>query len=111
MNRHLYAEANPATLIDPTGHKAEKTDNGAGGCIPTKRNNICGTDTGNGSAGGSGNNGNSGGSGCSATGGSAGTSLPVAPVVVAPTAWAPVAGVTRAGSDTRYIRCGETCQL
>ena len=35
MNRYLYAEANPATLIDPTGHGV---DQGAGYCAP----DICG---------------------------------------------------------------------
>jgi len=30
MNRFLYAEANPTTFIDPTGHKATKCDGGCG---------------------------------------------------------------------------------
>ncbi len=34
MNRYLYALANPATLIDPSGHKAEETTNGTGAPPP-----------------------------------------------------------------------------
>ena len=46
MNRFLYAEANPATLVDPSGHMVPTMDGGGGsdpateavchyGCGPT----------------------------------------------------------------------------
>jgi hypothetical protein len=37
MNRFLYAHANPATLIDPTGHYAMEFDQGATRTSPDPR--------------------------------------------------------------------------
>ena len=47
MNRFLYAEANPATLVDPSGHMGPKDDQlpASGSTTPTTCHYPCGTTT------------------------------------------------------------------
>jgi guanyl-specific ribonuclease Sa len=45
MNRFLYVEGNPSSLIDPTGHLPQRNLTDGGGCIPGPANNYCGTET------------------------------------------------------------------
>jgi hypothetical protein len=80
MNRYLYAEANPATLIDPDGHMVPVE---SAYCDPALH--ACGGTTKGGTGGTSSGTGGSGGSwGSGATQGSPVPVKPVAPVVVGP---------------------------
>jgi hypothetical protein len=105
MNRFLYAEANPATLIDPTGHNA-CLDAGSG-CssvpyvTPGKPPVVTPTHT-------TTHTGTTGGSGCGVTHDCSESVTPTRPA--APNPLDPTRGMTAGVCDSRYTHYSNSCQ-